>query len=128
MSSEVCSSAATQYPSVSIDESTNTGAPNARFWVLKLLKDNFGPGDRLVQTNINGSSVAAQAFNTSHGRSILIVNKRLRPTPRSPLPAGFTAAHITYVAPSTGDNPPASKPISGPTVELEPNEVAVIAQ
>ena len=116
----------TQYPSVSM-MIYRTGAPNARFWVLKLLKDNFAPGDRLVQTNINGSGLAAQAFNTPRGRSILIVNKRLRPA-QITLPTGFTATHITYIAPSTGDNPPASKPISGPTVELEPNEVAVITE
>ena len=24
--------------------------PNARFWVLKLIKDNFHPGDKLVET------------------------------------------------------------------------------
>ena len=116
----------TQYPSVSM-MNYRTGAPNARFWVLKLLKDNFGPGDRLVSTSIGGSGLAAQAFSTAHGKAVLIVNKRLRPA-QITLPAGFTATHITYVAPSTGDNPPATKPISGPTIELEPNEVAVITE
>lgn len=116
----------TQYPSVSM-MNYKTGDPNPRLWVLKLLKDNFAPGDRLVQTNIDGSGVAAQAFQTTHGRSILIVNKRLQST-QITLPNGFTAAHISYVAPSTGDHAPASKPISSQTIELEPNVVAIITE
>ena len=39
----------TQFPSVSMVDWTN-GKPNPRYWVLKLLKDNFGPGDKLVDT------------------------------------------------------------------------------
>ena len=37
----------TQFPSVSMVD-WETGAPNARFRVLELLKNNFGPGDKLV--------------------------------------------------------------------------------
>ena len=40
-----------QWPLVSMVD-WNTGQPNARFWVLKLLRSNFGPGDKLVATNI----------------------------------------------------------------------------
>jgi hypothetical protein len=35
----------TQYPSVTMIDTTNA-KPNARFRVLQLLKDNFGPGDK----------------------------------------------------------------------------------
>ena len=38
----------TQFPSVSMVD-WNNGKPNARYWVLKLLHDNFGPGDKLVE-------------------------------------------------------------------------------
>src|SRR5205807_1577984 len=38
----------TQFPSVSMVD-WNNGKPNARFWVLKLLHDNIGPGDKLVE-------------------------------------------------------------------------------
>ena len=38
----------TQFPSVSMVD-WNDGKPNARFWVLKLLHDNFGAGDKLVE-------------------------------------------------------------------------------
>ena len=37
----------TQFPSVSMMNWLNN-KPNARFWVLKLIKDNFHPGDKLV--------------------------------------------------------------------------------
>src|SRR5207248_7804868 len=30
----------------------DTGEPNARYWVAKLLRDNFGPGDKLVQPQL----------------------------------------------------------------------------
>ena len=41
----------TQFPSVSMVDWTN-GKPNPRYWVLKLLKDSFGPGDKLVETTV----------------------------------------------------------------------------
>ena len=41
------------------------GKPNARYWVLKLIKDNFQPGDTLVETTGDTSAgVTAQAFDT----------------------------------------------------------------
>ncbi len=53
-----------QFPSVTMVDWKN-GHPNARFWVLKLLKDNFGPGDQLAHTEIPGNNdVQAQAFST----------------------------------------------------------------
>ena len=116
----------TQYPSVSM-MNYNTGDPNARFWVLKLLKDHFGPGDKLVETKDDNHDLSIQAFQTSHGRQILIVNKHLKEE-EVKLPQDFKVAHITYVAPSTGDHAPASQALSGQTVKLEPNEVAVISE
>ena len=41
----------TQYPSVSMMDWTNNH-PNARFWVLKLIKDSFHPSDKLVETSV----------------------------------------------------------------------------
>ncbi len=43
----------TQFPSVSMMNWANN-KPNARFWVLKLIKDNFHPGDKLVETKLDG--------------------------------------------------------------------------
>ncbi len=67
----------TQFPSVSM-MNWATNKPNARFWALKLLKDSFHPGDRLVETSIGSHDLAAQAFLTSTGQKLLLVNKRNR--------------------------------------------------
>ena len=46
------------------------GKPNSRYWVLKVLHDNFGPGDKLVQTNGSTGQLTAQirATKTSSAR------------------------------------------------------------
>ena len=45
----------TQFPSVSMMNWENN-KPNARFWVLKLIKDSFHPGDKLVETKLAGAA------------------------------------------------------------------------
>src|SRR5579859_6878860 len=60
----------TQYPSVSMVD-WNHGKPNARFWVLKLLHDNFGAGDKLVEVEPaapNNPYVYTMAFVTHDGK------------------------------------------------------------
>lgn len=115
-----------QFPSVSMMD-YDTGRPNARFWVLKLLRDNFGPGDKLVGTEGEDADLDAQAFLTTRGKRILLVNKHLK-TKVVLLPTDFNAATITRVAPSTGDNPPECKLLPARTITLEPNEVAVLSE
>lgn len=56
----------------------NTSQPNARYWTLKLLLDNFSPGDTLAETTNPVDSYAVQAFQTSKGKKLLILNKRNR--------------------------------------------------
>jgi len=115
-----------QYPSVSMMNYVTT-KPNARFWVLKLLKDHFRPGDRLVETRETNGDLSAQAFETPQGRCILVVNKR--PTKATlMLPASFKGAQVQFVAPSTGDDGVAAKAMQGNEIELEPNEVAVVTE
>lgn len=116
----------TQYPSVSMMDYV-TARPNARFWTLKLLKDHFGPGDRLIESENVSGDVTVQAFETARGRCILAINKRLT-SETVKLPADFRAARIEYVAPSSGEQPPMVKAVAGDIVELEPNEVAVISE
>ena len=68
----------TQFPSVTMLD-WKTGVPNARYWVLKLLRDNFSPGDLLVGAPENAGlpEVAAQAFRTSGGKQkVLLINRR----------------------------------------------------
>src|SRR5271169_6797053 len=66
----------TQYPSVSMVD-WETGKPNARFWVLRLLKENFGPGDKIVEASLSSANIYALPVVKSSGkRRILLVNKR----------------------------------------------------
>jgi hypothetical protein len=98
--------------------------PNPRFWVLKLIKDNFHPGDKFVETGLNSADVEAQAFDTPAGHKLLLANKRNHAV-EIKLPDAQTATALT-VDESTGDNPPRTdKPING-ILKLEPFAVSVV--
>jgi hypothetical protein len=119
----------TQFPSVTLIDWKN-GKPNARYWVLKLLKDNLGPGDLLVATSSESSSPAdpdldAQSYKTPSGRKLLLINKRNAPKIVT-LPKEAAAARLEEVDLSTGENPPRSTRINGLTVTLAPFEVAIL--
>ena len=117
-----------QFPSVSM-VNYETGEPNARYWVLKLIKDNYGPGDRLVEASIAGGAqplqIAAQAFITKTGRSILLINRRDRVQVLQ-LPQNAEGATVSLVAPSTGDHAPGEEKLSSREITLQPFEVAVV--
>jgi hypothetical protein len=114
----------TQYPSVSM-MNYDTAAPNPRFWVLKLLKDNFGPGDRLIETTERNRDLAVQAFATERGKKLLVINKRDK-VQEVILPANIGATSIAFVAPSTRDGQPGSGKVQYNKLHLEPFEVAVV--
>jgi hypothetical protein len=104
----------TQFPSVSMVD-WNTGQPNTRYWVLKLIHDSLGPGDKMVETNVHIQNlpglvrpyVYGQAFVTPQGeRKLLLVNKRNRAFDVS-IPDS-QGSEVTYVDQSTGFQPPAS--------------------
>jgi len=114
----------TQFPDVSMMDWTN-GKPNSRYWVLKLLKDNFGPGDKLVSTSVNTPGVAAQGFATTKGKKLFLINKT-DGNVQLDLPQGANNASVNYVDISTGDNPVASTQLSGSKITLTPFEVAVV--
>jgi hypothetical protein len=114
----------TQFPSVSM-MNWITNKPNARFWVLKLLKDSFQPGDQLVDTSIGSSDLAAQAFLTQAGKKLLLVNKRSR---AFQVDLGSSApASVLTVDVQSGEGPArAIKPIDG-NLDLEPFSVTVVS-
>lgn len=67
-----------QFPSVTMID-WNTGEPNARYRTLKLLIDNFRPGDKLVETTLKNPFIHAQGFVTRKGQhKLLLINKRNR--------------------------------------------------
>ena len=117
----------TQFPSVSMMNWVDD-KPNARFWVLKLIKDSFHPGDALVDTNLDGpekGDVEAQAFRTRSGRKLLLANKRGHAIEVN-LPDAQKASALT-VDESSGDEPARkTKPFDG-KIRLEPFAVTVVS-
>lgn len=115
-----------QFPSVSM-MNYETAEPNPRFWVLKLLKDNFGPGDKLASaTGPNFDTYEVHAFDTARGKKLLVINKRNREQEVT-LPADADGSSVEFVAPSTGDKAPATETMSGHVLTLQPFEVAVVS-
>lgn len=114
----------TQFPSVSLLD-WKTGKPNARYWVLLMLHDNFNPGDRLMDTRIDLASVFAQGFITADGKhKILLINKRDRNVEVSlPGTTGGLEVHVDQV---TGFNPPASALVKADRVDLRGLSVMVV--
>jgi len=114
----------TQYPSVSMMD-WRTNQPNARYWVLKLIKDSFHPGDQLVETRINTGDVEAQAFLTPRGRRLLLANKR---DWKIEVPIADVAnAGVLTVDEQTGDGPARRvSPVDG-KITLEPFAVTVVS-
>jgi len=121
----------TQFPSVTMVDWT-TGQPNARYQVLRLLRDNFGPGDKLVANLQTGpfppplaSYVYYQGFLTRDGkRRLLLVNKRDR-TIEVSVP-GASGGREDYVDQTTASAPPVSKRLDGETVSLGGYAVAAV--
>ena len=117
----------TQFPSVSMMNWANN-KPNARYWVLKLIKDNFHSGDTLVDTDLGGiasNDVEGQAFLTASGHKLLLANKRDHAI-ELPLPNAEKATALT-VDVQTGDGPARSvKPANG-KIKLEAFAVTVVS-
>jgi hypothetical protein len=114
----------TQFPSVSMLD-WNNGAPNARFRVLELLKSNFRPGDRLVETRAGDPAFYAQGFLTATSqRKLLIVNKRAR---RISVLLPASGAMVQVVDQSTGSRPSASRLEQSQVLTLDGFAVAVVS-
>ena len=109
----------------------DTGRPNARYWVTKLLRDHFGPGDRLIRSppyNVlqpdPSPQLFAQGFVTQHGvRKILLVNKR--PREISVRIAGAIGGYEDRVDQST-DSGPVRRALKAETLRLPALAVAVV--
>lgn len=115
-----------QYPDVSMINWKN-GNPNSRYWVLKLLIENFGPGDQLVTTTDNGNAaIDYQAMITKYGKRILLINKTNKVVPVV-LPAEARDGTAHSVDTSTRENPPREVQLTDGTITLKPFSVTVIA-
>ena len=117
----------TQYPTVSMMDWT-TYKPNARFWVVKLLKDTFHPGDEMVETELTvpqATDLEAQAFETPMGQRLLLVNKRNVATD-VPLPHAESATALTVDSESGEGQARIVTPSNG-KITLEPFAVTVVS-
>jgi hypothetical protein len=112
-----------QFPSVSM-VNWNTGQPNARFWTLKLLRDNLGPGDKLVHTEAGGSLYAQGFLRRDGKRAFLLVNERSGEL-RVNIPGGAGATE-QFVDQSTGEHPAGSATLSSDTLTLGGFGVALV--
>jgi hypothetical protein len=119
-----------QFPSVSMIDWTN-GKPNARFTVLELLKDNFGPGDNLANTEVrsNGvladaNAIEAQAFSRGGQRKLLLINQRNREVTVE-LPKECLGATIQTIGGTSPDT--VKQNIGDAKVRLLPLSVSVVA-
>lgn len=114
----------TYYPSVTMMD-WDTGQPNARYWALKLLIDNSGPGDKQVETTSGLPFVEAQAYITPTGqRKILLVNKRDRPFEVTI--NGVKGATQQRVDEETNFQPAVTETLKGDKVVLRDFAVSVI--
>jgi hypothetical protein len=120
----------TQFPSVSMVD-WNNGKPNARFWVLKLLHDNFGPGDKQVEiapapsSSPDNSYLYSIAFHTRDDKKrLLLVNKRDRTFDISV--TGSAGGRVDYVDQTTGFSPPATARLKNDEMKLTGYAVAVV--
>ena len=113
----------TQYPSVSMVD-WNDGRPNARVWVLRLLRENFGPGDRIVEIS-SSAHVYGFAVVTKTGiRRLLLVNKRNRDVSISV--AGAAGSQVESVDVTTGFKPPLKAKLNSENVTLHGFAVSLI--
>jgi hypothetical protein len=116
-----------QFPSVSMID-YNNGKPNGRYWVLKVIKDNFHPGDKLVENRPqeHGSSeVMIQGFMTPQGKKILLVNKTNSEKTVS-LSSEFQNAKSLTVDEDSGDEEPRAGKTDGVGLKMAPFAVTVL--
>lgn len=113
-----------QYPSVSMVD-WETGLPNARLRVLQLIQHSFAPGDKIVKTTSDETSIHAQARKSCDGeKKMLLVNKLdQRTAVKVPDFNGGTAEVVDV---STGGHPWKKERVSGETFEVPPYAVVVL--
>jgi glycosyl hydrolase family 39 (putative alpha-L-iduronidase) len=118
----------TQFPSVSMVD-WNNGKPNPRFQVLKLLHDNFGPGDKIVEMGGDVFSrspyIYALPVITKDGKKrVLLVNKNEHA--QEVELAGASGGEMEYADQTTGFDPPKTQHLGSDKVMLNGFSVAAV--
>lgn len=117
-----------QFPSVTMIDWTDS-KPNARYWALKLIKDNFHPGDKLIGRGAEPAGtdeVAIQAFITPASRKVLFVNKTNRVQTVKLQPDLANGATWT-VDEASGEDAPRTGKADGAELKLAPFAITVLA-
>ena len=91
----------------------DTAQPNARYWALKMIIDNFRPGDKLVETSSDSGYVTAQAYSVRR-RTEAAAGQQAREGIRGG-PARPRGAKVEMIDLATGSRPPALSSIAGTT-------------
>lgn len=119
-----------QFSSVSMIDSS-TGEPNPTYWVLSMLVQNLGAGDKLVETRVEmpggapfvPAFVEALAVTKSDGtRKVLLINKRNRNFAVT-IP-GAAKGNIQVLG--TDSKPPVKSVLESDSFDLSPMGVAVV--
>jgi len=112
-----------QFPSVSL-LNWETGEPNARYRVLQLLHDNFGPGDSIVKADLASHQVVAAAYIGVGGqRKLLLINKSQRQAAvRCDECSGADESHVDMATPMA----PAQSKLLSTTIHLNAFSVMVV--
>lgn len=112
-----------QFPSVTL-LNWQTGEPNARYRVLQLLHDNFGPGDSIAKVNLASHQVVASAYIDPRGRrKLLLINKSQRSADlRCDQCSGATEFNVDGTSPQSI----AESKVPDKTVHLEGLSVMVV--
>jgi hypothetical protein len=111
-----------------------TGKPDARYWVLKLLRDQMSIGDQTCNADVESASseafgpgVIAEGYRSANGtRKILIINTRNGPA-QVTFNSKVDGARVEVVDESTGERPPKVSRLDSPRLSLQPFAVAVVA-
>ncbi len=116
-----------QFPSVSM-MNYNTGKPNARYWVLKMIKDNFHPGDKLVETVAKDqpSDLTIQGFITPQGKKVLLIN-RTNGEKTFKLATDLQNAATLTVDEQSQDEAPREGRVSGDELRMAPFAVTILS-
>jgi hypothetical protein len=90
------------------------------------LIENFGPGDKLVNTTYEGNaSIDCQAFVTKKGKRLLLINKRDKEV-QMVLPSEAKGGQANSVDVTTRENPPASTSLPDNKITLKSFSVTVV--
>jgi len=113
-----------QFPSVTILDWRN-GLPNARYWVLKLLKDNTNVGDQVVVSVSSDRNLFSLAYVTvDNHKKLLLVNKLNQNI--SVQLNGISNGTIEFSDVNTGFNPPVTQEFSNGDLILGGWSVAIV--